>query len=364
MDWQIIFPIFTTTVSFLFFVSVTEQYFRKRKPQQLFWSISMFLFCITAGAEAVSLIVGNWNTMVYRTYYLLAAIQVSLMGAGLLYLFTRRNVIHGRNAAKAVLIFWGIWLLFSSMYISRDPIFYWVYYPSIILILLSLVYVVIDFIDRKRNTSVTICSSCKKEMEEKCKECEWGKLIESYQSSSFNRFWQKIFQNDNFAHLFVINILFIFVLMNFFVWTSPLEESLLRTGKEVSGIPWQPQGLVDGPRAVIRLFSPLNTVPGAIALIGGGIYSYVSWQRAIKRNTGKYDLQKGVFNLYIAIGAYVLGIGGTLSGYQLGTLYISEVISVAFMYFGFLESDKITYNVLRNLFSFKFKKIGTQISSN
>ncbi len=357
MNWQIIFPIFTTSISFLFFISVTEQYIRKKKPQQLMWSISMFLFFITAGAEAVSLITGNWNTMVYRTYYLFAAIQVSLMGVGLLYLFTRRNVIHGRNAAKAVLIFWGIWLLFSSLFIARDPIFYLVYIPSLILIALSVVYISVDIVDRLKNVSSTICSSCKREMKDSCDECEWGKVIESYQSSKYTRLFQRVFKGDNFSHLFLLNIVFLFMLMNLYVWTLPLQEDLLSTGKEVSGIPWQPADNPDGPRAIIRLFSPLHTVPGAIALIGGGIYSYITWQMAIKRNTGSFEPNKGVYNLYIAIGAYVLALGATLSGYGLGTLYISEVISVSFMYFGFLESDKMTYKVFKDLFKFRNKKV-------
>lgn len=357
MEWTYIFPILTTSVSFLFFLSVTEQYVRKRKPHQLAWSISMFLFFITAGAEAVSLLLGNWNTLVYRIYYLFAALQVSVMGVGLLYLFTRRRVIHGRNSAKAVIIFWLIWLLFSAMFVARDPIFNFVLIPTIILLTAAFGYLLVDYLDKKRNVEVSICSSCKRELsvDETCDTCEWGKVVESYQSSAYTKLWQRLFKNDNFAHLITINILVIFVLMNFFVWNSPLNESFLTTGKEVSGLPWQtdPTNL-DEPRAIIRLFSPLHTVPGAIALIGGGIYSYISWQRSIKLNTGSYNRSKGVYNLYIAFGALVLASGATLSGYGLGTLYISEVISVTFMFYGFLESDKLTYKLFKDLFNFKW----------
>ncbi|MHA1945255.1 MAG: hypothetical protein ACW97W_04045 [Candidatus Hodarchaeales archaeon] len=56
MNIEGIFPFITTVVSFLFFLSVSEQYFRKRKAHQLVWAISMLLFMVTAGAEGLSLI--------------------------------------------------------------------------------------------------------------------------------------------------------------------------------------------------------------------------------------------------------------------------------------------------------------------
>jgi hypothetical protein len=91
------------------------------------------------------------------------------------------------------------------------------------------------------------------------------------------------------------------------------------------------------------LFSPLNTVPGSLALIGGAAYSYLTWQLAIKKRSGKFNLKTGLFNIYIGGGALVLSIAGAMSGFGFGVLYLGEALGVALMYFGFLESDKITW---------------------
>jgi len=111
-------------------------------------------------------------------------------------------------------------------------------------------------------------------------------------------------------------------------------------GQEVAGHGW----LSTSPdsRPPIRLFSPLNTVPGALALIGGAAYSYITWQLAIKKQSGKFNLKRGLFNVYIGGGALALSIAGAMSGFGFGVLYLGEAFGVALMYFGFLESDKIT----------------------
>lgn len=363
MDFQFdfIFPIITTTISFLFFLSVSEQYIRKRRPHQLVWAIAMLLFFITAGAEAVSLLVGKWNPLVYRMYYLFAAIQVSLMGGGLIYLFTTHNVINERNSAKASIIFGSIWVLFSNLFLQRDQIFLAVLIPGLILVLGGILYIIASNLDRYRfrnSDKVLLCLNCRKEYPIINYEWpEWLKskrVVEVNQSSSYSSFYQRVFRGHNFAHFFIGMAIYLFLLMNLYVWTLPLNEGLLSTGKEVSGTAWQKNASASEAtlenRALIRLFSPLHTVPGAVALIGGGIYSYISWQRFIKKSKGKFEPMNGIYNIYIAFGAWVLGLGATLSGFGLGTLYISEVISVTFMYFGFLESDRISREKFLEIF--------------
>ncbi|MCE7733807.1 MAG: hypothetical protein GPJ54_02945 [Candidatus Heimdallarchaeota archaeon] len=361
MEFQLdyIFPIITSTISFLFFLSVSEQYVRKRRPHQLVWSVSMFLFFITAGAEAVSLIIGSWNPIVYRTYYLFAAIQVSLMGGGLIYLFTTHNVINERNAAKASIIFGSVWVLFSNLFLQRDNIFLVVLIPTLILVLGGVLYQIISNIDKfrfKNSEKLLLCLNCRKEYP--ITKTEWPdnkRVMEINQSSTYTKFYHRLFRGHNFAHFFIGMAVYLFLLMNLYVWTLPLNEELLATGKEVSGTAWQKdasaaQASLEN-RALIRLFSPLHTVPGAVALIGGGIYSYISWQKFIKKSKGKFEPLSGIYNIYIAFGAWVLGLGATLSGFGLGTLYISEVISVTFMYFGFLESDTISKDKFLSIFN-------------
>ncbi len=62
-----------------------------------------------------------------------------------------------------------------------------------------------------------------------------------------------------------------------------------------------------------------------------------------------FEFGKGFFNIYIGGGALALSIAGTLSGFGFGVLYLGEAVSVIIMYFGFLESDKITWQKLANI---------------
>ena len=324
---EAVFPLTTTIVSLLFSLSVLEQYLRKKKTHQLVWSIAMFLFFITAGAEAFSLLYGEWIPVVYRVYYALAAIQVTFMGAGVLYLFANRQVISPSNAHKALVLFSLIWILFSWLFFAFGHlVFLFILIPSLIMFATGLFYPLF----RK--------------------------------SGRFSQWWDKWMTGQNFAHLFVIFSLYIFGFMVYYVVVSPLNYELLKTGVEVSGRPWQIEG--DSPRALVRLFSPLLTVSGGIALIGGGIYSYVKWQLSIRAKKGHFEPRTGIYNLYIAVGAYVLAQGAFFSGLGnsifhsviggIGTLYISEVISVLLMYFGFLESDRITKEKLVNALTMRW----------
>ena len=307
-NFEGIFPFITTAVSFLFFLSVSEQYFRKRKLHQLVWAISMFLFMVTAGAEGLSLLLGTWDPLIYRVYYLLAAVQVSVMGAGALYLFASRGIINEANTGKALLLFGFVWTMFAFMFQFRASIFLVVLVPALLITIVGLHRII--SIRRKGLENVF--------------------SISGYQ----------------FTNLFVLFIMYIFVLMTYTGLTAELDLAFLAAsgGQEVAGHGWVND--LPGLRATIRLFSPLNTIPGSIALIGGAFFSYYSWQRAIKKETGSYDFGKGFFNIYIGVGALALSIAGTLSGFGFGVLYFGEAISVIIMYFGFLESDKITWEKL------------------
>ncbi|RMG26205.1 MAG: hypothetical protein D6732_21480 [Methanobacteriota archaeon] len=317
-NFQSVFPFFTTFFSFLFFISVMEQYSRKKKFHQLIWGIAMFLFLVTAGAEAVALALGYWNPIVFKMYYVLAAIQVPFMGGGVLYLFAERNIINGKNSWKALIIFSLIWSLFGFLFAGRDPVFYTFFLIGATLIVFSVLYAILP------------------------------------SSNGLKEWWKEKVTGWTVANIFMAVSLLAFALMTYYAIISPVNLELLKHGGEVSGLPWQkdPTDLSE-PRAVVRLFSPLQTVPGGIALIGGGFYSYISWQLSIKRQTGRFEWQKGFFNIYIAVGALVLGQGAFFSGFGYGTLYISETISVALMYFGFLESDRITKEQLVQVFNLR-----------
>ena len=307
---EFIFPLITVIASFLFFLSVTEQYFRKRKPHQLVWAISIFLFLITSGAEALSLFLDNWDPDIYRIYYVLASSQVAIMGCGALYLFASREIINERNSGKAIVLFGISWTFFALIYQTIAPIFQLIFLPALLITLIGGVY--------------------------------WIQIRFRNEENAFK------ISGMQFSHLFIIFTLYIFILMLSTALNAPLDLKLLESGgQEIAGRGWVTD--IAGDRATVRLFSPLNTVPGSIALIGGAFYSYSAWQWSIRKRAGSFDFSKGLFNIYIGLGALVLASAGTLSGVGFGVLYIGEAIGIVLMYFGFLESDKITVEKLVNV---------------
>jgi hypothetical protein len=78
----------------------------------------------------------------------------------------------------------------------------------------------------------------------------------------------------------------------------------------------------------VRLFSPLFTVPGSVALIGIAAYSY--WRSRLS------------FNLWIGVGALIVAAGGSLARFEIPwALYIGELVGIAVMFWGFLASQDL-----------------------
>ena len=286
------FNVISMLLSFLFLLSVLEQYKQKHRTHQLAWAIALGMFLITSGAETISNILGYWDPLTYQIYYLLAAFQVLVMGVGVLYLMSSREVINRQNSILAVVIFFGIYAMFAFFFQFVNSLLWWVLLPSIISILIySLAYLL------------------------------------SYRMSG-----------TTFTHIFVLFSLYSFLLMIYSSLISPLNYSLLAsTGSAVSGQGWLHSD------AIVRLFTVLFNIDGSIALIVGTFYSYLIWQISLYRKEGHVSLKNGVFNIYIALGAIILAVGGTVADFNISAiLYITEVIGIALMYFGYLESDTIT----------------------
>ena len=87
-------PLISTIVSFVFAITVLDQFFARRKPYQLVWAIGLFMYAISTATEFIT---GIWGIkdVVYRFWYLIGAIYVAAyMGIGTIYLMTRRKVAH------------------------------------------------------------------------------------------------------------------------------------------------------------------------------------------------------------------------------------------------------------------------------
>ncbi len=78
-------PLISCIVSLVFAVTVLDQYFARRKPYQLLWSIGLFMYFVGTGTEFWS---GTWelNETIYRLWYLFGAIFVAAyLGMGTIY---------------------------------------------------------------------------------------------------------------------------------------------------------------------------------------------------------------------------------------------------------------------------------------
>lgn len=315
-------PIIATLFFFLFFLGVLEQYLRKKKLHQLIWAISLLFFSITAGAELVASFLNYWDPTLYKIYYVLASFQVFLLGIGVIFLLNSRNVINQNNLHILIGITGLIWTFFGMIYSKDALIFLIIMIPSFLILLYGIFY----------------------------------KISSYMQKDSLNKF--KISPNS-FSVFILIFSLLIFMAFVYYAFTSYLNINYLKSAEvEVAGKAWQvdPENLSE-KRSVVRLFSPFFTVPGALFLMGGTVISYILWQIQIKQKEGKFNPRIGIFNIYLALGALIITLGGTLTNFGLNTLAISEMISAVLMYFGFIESDKISFDKIVEIFNpFRFLK--------
>jgi len=110
----------------------------------------------------------------------------------------------------------------------------------------------------------------------------------------------------------------------FLGFAAAVAGATVNTAALASPIPVAGTALPDN----VRIFSPLFTIPGSVALIGIAAYSY--WRTRL------------MFNLWIGIGALIIAAGGSLARFNLSwALYIGEFLGIAVMFWGFLASQDL-----------------------
>jgi hypothetical protein len=121
------------------------------------------------------------------------------------------------------------------------------------------------------------------------------------------------------AHAFLTIVSILTVAMSVKVFGASLDVSKLNlTGEEIGGTPL--------PRDA-RMFSPLVTIPGSIALIGGAFYTAV-----------RYHSKSG---LWIGIGSLIIALGGTLTRLDLPQfLPVGNSIGISLIYYGYVLSAR------------------------
>lgn len=85
-------PLVTSLVALVFAIAVLDQYLERRRPYQLVWTVSLFLWFVASGAQFLWEATGHYS-VVFRFWYLAGAVLVpAYMGTGTVYLLAPRRV--------------------------------------------------------------------------------------------------------------------------------------------------------------------------------------------------------------------------------------------------------------------------------
>jgi hypothetical protein len=88
-DANVVLPLASSVLSFIFAVLVFDQWLRRRRPYQLIWALGMLWFGLAAGAEFLGSSIG-WSEPLYKAWYLTGAIWVAgWLGLGTAFLLAR-----------------------------------------------------------------------------------------------------------------------------------------------------------------------------------------------------------------------------------------------------------------------------------
>jgi hypothetical protein len=89
VNFNVVLPFFSSTLSFVFFLFLVDQWRDRRKPYQAIWAAGMLWYALSAGTEWIGGAFG-WSEPLYRLWYLIGAIWVAgWLGLGTVYLLGR-----------------------------------------------------------------------------------------------------------------------------------------------------------------------------------------------------------------------------------------------------------------------------------
>ncbi|MBI4188380.1 MAG: hypothetical protein HY529_04135 [Chloroflexi bacterium] len=107
-------PLLSSVISFIFAVTVLDQFFARRRPYQLIWAIGLFMYFISTGTEFWT---HTWglNETIFRLWYLFGAILVAAyLGMGTIYLLTPRRTAHIVMAVLLVATLYSTFRVFNA----------------------------------------------------------------------------------------------------------------------------------------------------------------------------------------------------------------------------------------------------------
>lgn len=89
LDPNVVLPLASSLLSFVFFVFLIDQWRERRRPYQLIWATGMLWYGLSAGTEFLGGAYG-WSEPLYRAWYLIGAVWVAAwLGLGTVYLLAR-----------------------------------------------------------------------------------------------------------------------------------------------------------------------------------------------------------------------------------------------------------------------------------
>lgn len=117
MDPNVVLPLLSSALSFVFAAFVADQWLRRRQAYQLIWTIGLLWYGISAGTEFIGGAWG-WNEPLYRTWYLIGAFGVAAyLGLGTVFLL--RNTRFGYFVAFSIFA-GGLFSILSGLARARE----------------------------------------------------------------------------------------------------------------------------------------------------------------------------------------------------------------------------------------------------
>ena len=89
MNLNVVLPLGSSLLSFVFFLFLVDQWRERRRPYQLIWAIGMLWYAISAGTEFLGGAIG-WSEPLYKVWYLIGAVAVAgWLGLGTILLLAK-----------------------------------------------------------------------------------------------------------------------------------------------------------------------------------------------------------------------------------------------------------------------------------
>jgi hypothetical protein len=279
MEPNVVLPLLSSALSFVFALFLLDQWLERRRPYQLVWMLGMAWFGISAGTEFLGGAMG-WSEPLYRAWYLFGAVYVAAwLGLGTMFLLGRTRF--GYAAAGSVLLA-GLFTVLSQakqQYTDTGLLPY-------VAFAIALVGAALIALETHRGTG------------------GWARI----------------------AAILVVGGS---VAAAPIVLLAPIPAP--GYALDASGIPVGT--LMPGS---VRLLTPLFNVTGGFALVLGALYSVAAAVRA-----RRFDSRVPA-TILIALGGFIPSMTSGLTRFGVTeTFYLGELLGVLFLFAGFLVSIEV-----------------------